>query len=59
MDTMMQLIMERMSTDEKQRLMDGMMEKFFADLTPEEKQQMMASMTVTYTHLTLPTIYSA
>ncbi|MBP7066763.1 MULTISPECIES: hypothetical protein [Methanothrix] len=41
---MMQLIMERMSTDEKQRLMDGMMEKFFADLTPEEKQQMMASM---------------
>lgn len=44
MDTMMQRIMERMSTDEKQRLMDGMMENFFSDLTPEEKQQMIASM---------------
>lgn len=34
MDTMMQLMMERMSKEEKQRLMDEMMEKFFADLTP-------------------------
>ncbi len=36
---MMEHIMERMSKEEKQRLMDEMIERFFADLTPDYKNR--------------------
>lgn len=44
MQRMMDLMMERMSKEDKESMMDSMMEKFFADITPEEKQHMMAEM---------------
>ncbi|MDH3661727.1 MAG: hypothetical protein OEU92_17140 [Alphaproteobacteria bacterium] len=44
MERMMNLMMERMSKEDKESMMDSMMEKFFADITPEEKQHMMAEM---------------
>ncbi len=40
----MGLMMERMSKEDKETMMDSMMEKFFADITPEEKEKMMAEM---------------
>lgn len=44
MESMMGLMMERMSKEDKEAMMDSMMSKFFADITPEEKQKMMADM---------------
>ena len=44
MERMMGLMMERMSSKDKEAMMDSMMEKFFADITAEEKQKMMMEM---------------
>lgn len=44
MERMMGTMMERMSPEDKEAMMDSMMEKFFADITPEEKQKMMTDM---------------
>ncbi len=43
-DKMMDMMMGKMSKEEKDKMMDQMMEKFFADMTPEDKQKMMEKM---------------
>jgi hypothetical protein len=43
-DNMMGFMMGRMSTEEKDAMMNRMMDKFFADMTLEDKQKLMAEM---------------
>lgn len=44
MERIMGAMMERMSPEDKEAMMDNMMEKFIAGITPEERQKMMAEM---------------
>jgi hypothetical protein len=44
LEKMMGFMMNRMSKEDKEEMMDKMMEEFFADMTAEDKQKMMAAM---------------
>ena len=44
MESMMGMMMNRMSKEDKEAMMDGMMEKFFADMTADDKGKMMDQM---------------
>jgi len=44
MEEMMEMMMGKMSSEERRKMMEGMMEKFLAGMTAEDKQKTMENM---------------
>ena len=44
MEEMMEMMMGKMSSEERRKMMEGMMEKFLAGMTAEDKQMIMENM---------------